>query len=126
MASTNSNINLSKKRHSFFSYFLSTKNLSIFRNKSSTTNDLSKNSKHYQSQINIHSEQTQIPVCISRGWLKKRSQRPISLDLDLVKDFLVNNEGHSIEQQPFRKHLGTIMDYLFINIRKEIVNMSRF
>jgi len=111
MASTNSNTNLAKKRNSFFSHFLSTKNLSIFRNKS-LRNDISKNTKLYQSHLDINSEQTQIPVCISRGWLKKRSQRPISLDLDIVKDFLINNNENFIEQQPptYQKQFGTIID----------------
>ncbi len=113
MASTDSNTNLAKKRNSFLSHILSTKNLSIFRNKSSI-NDISKNSKLYQSHHDINSEQRQIPICISRGWLKKRSsQRPISLDLDIVKDFLINNNEHFIEQQPpprYQKYPGTIID----------------
>lgn len=108
MASTNNDRNSSKKRHSFLSQFLSTKNLSIFRTKSSA-NDIYKNSKQYQSQVDINSEQTQIPICISRGWLKKHSQRPMSLDLELVKDLLINNN-----EQPssplFQKHRGMILD----------------
>jgi hypothetical protein len=104
MASTNSNTNLSKKRHSFFGYFFSTKNLSIFRNKSSTNDS----SKKYQSTTDINSEQTSIPVCISRGWLKKQTQRPSSLDLDLVKDLLINNDGQQLQLS--QENLGTIMD----------------
>jgi hypothetical protein len=105
MASTGSNTNLAKKRHSFLSHFLSTKNLSIFRSKS-PTNNLSNDAKHYQSHIDIPSEQTSIPLCISRGWLKRHSQRPISLDLDLI-----NNNGNFIEQHQFDpKHVGTIRD----------------
>jgi len=114
MASSNTNTKLTKKRHSFFSHYFSTKNLSIFRNKSSI-NDISKNSKLYQSHHDINSEQRQTPICISRGWLKKRSsQRPISLDLDIIKDFLINNNEHFIEQQQppprYQKHPGTIID----------------
>lgn len=114
MASSNSNRNSSKKRHSFFSQFLSTKNLSIFRHKSST-NDTFKDSKQYQSEIDITSDQTQVPICISRGWVKKHSQRPISLDLELVKDLLISNHNneHFIEQTSpisYKKHFGTNKD----------------
>ena len=118
MASTNTSTNSSKKRHSFFSHFLSTKNLSIFRNNKSSTNEIFKDTKHYQSQMDIHSEQNRVPLCIRRGWLRKQSQRPISLDLDLVKDILINNHEHVIEQQQpissaYKKHLGTIIRLIF-------------
>jgi hypothetical protein len=103
MASSNTNTKLTKKRHSFFSHYFSTKNLSIFRNKSS---------KHYQSQIDINSQQTQIPICISRAWSKRHLQRPSSFDLDHFKNFLINNNEHFIEQQPklLQKQCGTIID----------------
>jgi hypothetical protein len=104
--------------------------LSIFRNKTSTTaaNTIknSKESQHYKSQININTQQTPVPMCIGRGWLKKRLKRPISLDLDLVKTLTqqssTNNDGQLVEehQQPLND-IGTIMDrlsalyiYLFI------------
>ena len=123
MASIDSNRNSSKKRNTFFSHFLSTKNLSLFRNKPSITTDntinISKECKHYQSQININTDQTSVPICISRGWLKKRLQRPVSLDLDLVRSFITNNNGQLIEQQPLpSKNIGTIMDGSSIYIRK--------
>jgi hypothetical protein len=126
MASTDSNTSSSKKRHTFFSNFLSTKHLSVFRTKPSATDNtinISKERKHYRSQININTEQTPIPICIGRGWLKKRVHRPISLDLDLVKNFVTNNDGQPIEQQQQQQFpqtdIGTIMKWLSIYIRKE-------
>ena len=118
MASAAGNINSSKKRHSFFSNFLSSTNLSIFRNKTSTTH-VAKELPHYKSQINLNTQQqtTPVPMCISRGWLKKRLKRPISLDLDLVKTFTTqqstsNNNGQmpADEQQQSLDDIGTIMD----------------
>jgi hypothetical protein len=101
-----STTNSSKKRYTFFSNFIPTKNLSIFRNKSSTTDNLihhmPQQPKFYNSQININTEQTSIPICISRGWLKRRSQRPMSLDLDLVRDFLINKDRHLIDSRQKR------------------------
>jgi len=135
MASAAGNTNPSKKRNTFFSQFLSSKNLSIFRNKTSTTttttapttNDnsinISKESQHYKSQININTQQTPVPMCIGRSWLKKRTKRPVSLDLDLAKTFTqqlpINNNGQLVEEhQPSLNDMGTIMVrlsiYLFI------------
>jgi hypothetical protein len=111
MASNGSSTNLAKKRHSFLKHFLSTKNLSIFRTKS-PTNDI----KLYQSHDNIHSEQTSIPVCISRGWLKRHAPRPISFDLDLIKDSIINNND---QQQSYQIHCGTIKDYCYLTISDE-------
>jgi len=109
MASTDSTAMSSKKRNIFFGHLLATKNLSIFRSRSPIMDnpiEISKDSKLYKSQLNINCEQKSIPICISRGWLKKRSQRPISLDLDLVKDLLINNDGHLIELQQRQKQIG--------------------
>ena len=123
MASAAGNTNSSKKRHTFFSNFLSSKNLSIFRNKTSTNNhhtiNASKESQHYKSQFNLNTqpETTPVPMCIGRGWLKKRLKRPISLDLDLVKTFThettsTNNNGQipADEYQQSLNDMGTIMD----------------
>ena len=126
MASAASNTNPSKRRHAFFSHFLPSKNLSIFRNKTSTgTNTLNtcKQSPQYKSQISLQipsqqSQQTPAPMCISRGWLKKRLKRPISLDLDLVKTFAQQSTGNNHGQLPADEHqqslndIGTIMDRL--------------
>jgi hypothetical protein len=116
MASSNINTNLSKRRNSLFSHFLAAKNLSIFRDRSPTTDHtmyrMSKEPRYYNSQININTEPVSIPICISRGWLKRRSQRPFSLDLDRVKDILINNDGYLINPRP--KRIGTILDYIFI------------
>ena len=112
MASTGSNTNLAKKRHSFLSHFLSTKNLSIFRTKSPTIDN-----KLYQSQNDIHFDQTSAPVCISRGWLKRHAQRPISFDLDLIKDSIINNH---------QQHLsGTIKDSLCLFISQRSNSLIR-
>ncbi|UJR23292.1 hypothetical protein I4U23_026308 [Adineta vaga] len=99
-----------KKRNAFLSHFLSTRNLSIFRNKTATTTNntlpISKESQHYKSQLNINTQQTPIPMCIGRGWLKKRMKRPVSLDLDLVKTLAqqspINVQEQTVEeyQQP--------------------------
>lgn len=124
MASAAGNTSLSKKRHTFLSHFLPSKNLSIFRNKPSTnTNigDISKDVPLYKSQITINTQlqqqQTPIPMCIGRSWLKKRLKRPISLDLDLVKNFpeqsIVNN---SEQYQQSLNDIGTLMDLLSIYI----------
>ncbi len=121
MASAVGNTNPSKKRNTFFSQFLSSKSLSIFRNKTSTTTattnnsiNVSKESQHYKSQININTQQTPVPMCIGRSWLKKRTKRPVSLDLDLVKTFVqqssINNNGNLVEEhQPSLNDMGTIM-----------------
>jgi hypothetical protein len=134
MASAAGNTNPSKKRNTFFSQFLSSKNLSIFRNKTSTTTttttpptdnsiNILKESQHYKSQININTQQTPVPMCIGRSWLKKRTKRPVSLDLDLAKTFTqqlpINNNGQLVEEhQPSLNDMGTIMVrlsiYLFI------------
>jgi len=134
MASAAGNTNSSKKRNTFFSHFLSSKNLSIFRNKTSTSHNTinaSKESQHYKSQINLNTQQQQtpVPMCIGRGWLKKRLKRPISLDLDLVKTFTQQSTANNNGQIPADEHqqslndMGTIMDrlyiYLFIGNRKE-------
>jgi hypothetical protein len=138
MASAAGNTNSSKKRHSFFSNFLSSKNLSIFRNKISTnhhTINASKESQHYKSQINLNTQQQQqqatpVPMCIGRGWLKKRLKRPISLDLDLVKTFTqestINNNGQipADEHQQSINDMGTIMDrsrllFVYLSFHKE-------
>ena len=125
MATAASNTNSSKRRQTFFSQFLSPKNLSIFRNKTSTgTNTLNtcKQSPQYKSQANLptvgQQQPTPIPMCISRGWLKKRSKRPISLDLDLVKTFAQQSAANHHGQLPADEHqqslndMGTIMDRL--------------
>lgn len=148
MASAGGNTNPSKKRNTFFSQFLSSKNLSIFRNKTSsssitttpTPNNLSKESQHYKSQININTQQTPIPMCISRGWLKKRLKRPVSLDLDLVKTFTqqqqqqqssINNNGQLVEEhQQSLNDMGTIMDrlsvlYIYLFIGKKIAKREK-
>jgi hypothetical protein len=126
MASAASNTNGSKKRNTFFSHFLSSRNLSIFRNKTPTTTTttnktipFSKDSQHYKSQITINTQQTPVPMCIGRGWLKKRSKRPLSLDLDLVKTLVQqssinNNEQLVEEQQQSLNDIGTIIDRLSI------------
>ncbi|CAF5218426.1 unnamed protein product [Rotaria magnacalcarata] len=116
MASASGTTNPSKKRNTFFSNFLSSKSLSIFRNKTSTTSNnaktTSKESQHYKSQINVNSQQTPVPMCIGRGWLKKHVKRPISLDLDLVKTIaqqpsINNNEQlHKEEHQQPLNHMG--------------------
>jgi hypothetical protein len=95
--------------------------LSIFRNKTSTHNhtiNASKESQHYKSQFNLNTqaETTPVPMCIGRGWLKKRLKRPISLDLDLVRNFsqqsTSNNNGQipADEYQQSLNDMGTIMD----------------
>jgi hypothetical protein len=124
MASAVGNTNGSKKRNTFFSHFLSSRNLSIFRNKTPTTTTkntitLSKNSHHYTSQFNINTQPTPVPMCIGRGWLKKRSKRPVSLDLDLVKTLSqqssINNTEQLVEeQQQSLNDIGTIMDRLSV------------
>ena len=118
MASAAGNTNSSKKRYTFFSNFLSSKNLSIFRNK--TSSNATKEPQHYKSQLNLNTQQQQqttpVPMCIGRGWLKKRLKRPISLDLDLVKTFTqqttTNNNGQipADEYQLSLNDMGTIMD----------------
>ena len=127
MATAASTTNSSKRRQTFFSQFLSSKNLSIFRNKTSTgTNTLNtcKQSPQYKSQVNLQTaaaqpqQATPIPMCISRGWLKKRSKRPISLDLELVKTFAQQTTANNHGQLPTNEHqqssndMGTIMDRL--------------
>ncbi|CAF0899264.1 unnamed protein product [Adineta steineri] len=122
MASAAGNTNGPKKRHTFLSHFLSTRNLSIFRNKPSTTVNntlpISKESPHYKSQININTQQTPVPMCIGRGWLKKRLKRPVSLDLDLVQTLTqhspINNYEETVEEyhQLPLNDIGTIMDRL--------------
>jgi len=139
MASAAGNSNPSKKRNTFFSHFLSPKNLSIFRNKTSTTNstiNASKKPQHYKSQININTQETPVPMCISRGWLKKRLNRPVSLDLDLAQTFTqqlpINDNGQSVEEhQPSLNDIGTIMDrlsvlyiYLFIGNSEEKIDKA--
>ncbi|CAF1653209.1 unnamed protein product [Adineta ricciae] len=109
-----------KKRNAFLSHFLSTRNLSIFRNKTSTTTSnhtlpITKESQHYKSQLNINTQSTPVPMCIGRGWLKKRMKRPVSLDLDLVKTLAqhspINPSDESVEEyQQALNDLGTIMD----------------
>jgi hypothetical protein len=136
MATAASNSNPSKKRNTLLSHFLSSKNLSIFRNKPSTTahtNKSTKDSQHYKSHININTQQqTPIPMCIGRGWLKNRLKRPVSLDMDLVKTFVhqpsINSDGKLVEEQqqlPIND-IGTIMGrlsilyiYLFLRNSKE-------
>ncbi|CAF3425422.1 unnamed protein product [Rotaria sp. Silwood1] len=129
MASASGTTNPSKKRNSFFSNFLSSKNLSIFRNKTSTTTNntknVSKESQHYKSQVNVNTQQTPVHMCIGRGWLKKQIKRPISLDLDLVKTIVqqspINNNEQLLEehQQPLN-NIGTIMDRLPVLLRKNL------
>ena len=129
MASTGSNS--SKKRQAFFSHLLPSKSLSIFRNKTSPPdqpiidNSIStapaKQPSHHKSQINISNRQAAGPMCMGRGWLKKRSKRPISLDLDLAKR-LVQQVAVEPDEQPAKDHhhqqpqpsndIGTIMDRL--------------
>jgi hypothetical protein len=141
MATAPGNTNPSKKRTTFFSHFLSPKSLSIFRNKppptTTTTNNIknvSKESQRYQSQININTQQTPAPMCIGRGWLKKRLQRPVSLDLDLVKTLTeqssTNNNGQLVEEQQSLNDIGTIMDllsvlYIYFFIGKEIAKKKK-
>ena len=99
----------SKKRHSFFGHFLSTKNFGLFRPKPSASAAVDQSnplSKQYRSQIDVNAEQTPIPACIGRGWLKKRAARPLSFDLDLVKDLLIQQDERP--RLPFRD-LGTII-----------------
>lgn len=87
MASNVSGASSSKKRHSFLSSILSTKNLPMFRQKNSSTHDEPKPlSKKFQSQLNVNKDSTSVPPCISRGWLKRRPQRPLSFDFDLVQN----------------------------------------
>ena len=138
MASAAGNLNASKKRHSFFSNFLSSKNLSIFRNKTSTSH-AGKESPHYKSQINLNTQQqaTPVPMCISRGWLKKRLKRPISLDLDLVRTFTTqqstgSNNGQipADEQQQSLNDIGTRMDrcssaFVYPSLRRKKVSPIR-
>ncbi|CAF4193233.1 unnamed protein product [Rotaria socialis] len=122
MASASGITNPSKKRNTFFSNFLSSKSLSIFRNKTSAASNnaktTSKESQHYKSQINVNSQETPVPMCIGRGWLRKHVKRPISLDLDLVKTIaqqpsINNNEQlHKEEHQQSLNNMGTIMDRL--------------
>ena len=61
-------------------------------------------------------------MCMGRGWLKKRSKRPISLDLDLAKRLVeqvalepneqaAKDHHHHQEPQP-SNNIGTIMDRL--------------
>ena len=126
MASAAGNTNPSKKRNTFFSHFLSSKNLSIFRTKTPTSNNntinASKESQHHKSQININTQQQQtpVPMCIGRAWLKKRIKRPISLDLDLVKTFTQQSIANNNGQLPVDEHqqslndIGTIMDRLSV------------
>ena len=139
MASTGGSTNLSKKRNTFLSHFLPSKNLSIFRNKTSTnanTNDLSKDKPIYKSQININTQpqpqqQTPIPMCIGRGWLKKRLKRPISLDLDLVKTFVDESIGNNSEQAQHHEQyhqslndIGTLMDPLSFSVSFVCIDLS--
>lgn len=57
-------------------------------------------------------------MCMGRGWLKKRSKRPISLDLDLAKR-LVQQVAVEPDEQTAKDHhqqpsndIGTRMDRL--------------
>ena len=49
-----------------------------------------------------------MPVCIGRGWLRKRLPRPISLDFDLIKDILINNDDFN--QHGSQKTIGTTVE----------------
>ena len=109
MASNVNNATSSTKRNRIFGQFLSTKNLSIFRHKSAEkTTHAFDEPKKYRSQINITSDKAPMPVCIGRGWLKKRLPRPISLDFDLIKDILINSDEHN--QHGSQKRIGTIVE----------------
>lgn len=135
MASASGTTNPPKKRNTFFNYILSSKNLSIFRHKTSTPTDNTKNpakeSQHYKSQTNVNTQVTPVPMCIGRSWLKKQQKRPVSLDLDLVNNFIQeptikNNEQLLEERQQPLNDIGTLMDrlsvlyiYLFIGNSKE-------
>lgn len=121
MASPSGTTNPSKKRNTFFSHFLSSKNLSIFRTKTPTTSNNTKNaskeSQHYKSQLNVNTQQTPVPMCIGRGWLKKHIKRPISLDLDMVNNVVQqspinHNEQLFQEHQQALNNIGTIIDRL--------------
>ena len=122
MTSAVGTTNPSKKRNTFFSNFLSGKHLSVFRNKTATTTSNTKNAskepQHYKSQMNVNTQQTPVPMCIGRGWLKKQLKRPTSLDLDFVKTFAqqssINNNGQLFKERQQRlNNMGTLMDNLF-------------
>ncbi|CAF0766700.1 unnamed protein product [Rotaria sordida] len=91
-----------------------------------------KESQHYKSQINVNTQQTPVPMCIGRGWLKKQVKRPISLDLDLVKTIVqqpsINNHEQLLEeqQQPLN-NIGNSTekktDKAEILVAKQIVDM---
>lgn len=131
MASAAGNAHASKKRNAFLSHFLSTRNLSIFRNKTSTTSNhtlpSAKDSQHYKSQVNITSQATPVPMCIGRGWLKKRLKRPVSLDLELVKTLAQPAAspptGNDDDQPQPATDLGTIMDrssaFVYLSLRRQ-------
>lgn len=103
MASTSSHTNFTKKRYAFLDHFLSTKNLTIFGSKSSSAALLSKHDQLSQSHHDILSEEKIAPVCLSRSWLKKHSQRPNSLNFDLF------NHGNDITQhQSTQTYFGMV------------------
>lgn len=105
MASTGCNANLTKKRYAFLDNFLSTKNLTIFGSKSSSKSHLSKYDQLSQSHHDILSEEKIAPVCLSRSWLKRHSQRPNSLNFDLF-----NNGNDITQQQSTQHHCGMLGD----------------
>lgn len=79
MASASSKPISAKKRSTFLN------NLSIFRPKSSSNNESSTNPLKTKSQIQLNNSPTNGTMCIGRLWMKKRTKRPVSLDLDLAK-----------------------------------------
>jgi len=97
--------NASKKRNSFFNH------LSIFRQKS-FLNNLHKDAQLYQSQSDVRTESVPFPINRSRRCLNNFSQRPISLDLDLVKNL---HEQKQQQQRQIRKSFGmkTLFFFLF-------------
>lgn len=89
MASTNNQSNLTKKRNAFFNH------LSIFR-QTCSLNNVRKDSQQYRSQFDVHAEQIFFPISRNYRSMKKPSARPISLDLDFVKDLLNQQQESSI------------------------------
>ncbi|CAF1138384.1 unnamed protein product [Adineta ricciae] len=83
MASINHSTSSSKKRHVSFNHFLASKNLSIFRCKSPNID----NPNPVVS--------SSLPVCLENGWLKEHLPQPLSLDLQLFKDILIDNDEPS-------------------------------
>ncbi|UJR25621.1 hypothetical protein I4U23_006973 [Adineta vaga] len=98
MASSNNGTSSLKKRHISFNHFLATKNLSIFRCKSpniDNPNSISNISELYQSPTHLTKEQ----ISLHKDWFQDYLSQPISLDLQLFKDLLIENEEYLIQEQ---------------------------